>query len=309
MKNFKLPVASLAALAVLAIGGVWLYAQELPTANSGTPQMRQTDSVLPTATGTPTTMGIPLATPSTIVVNTPTSVTVTVAITPPPILNGVNLLGIGANGTQSTVLGVMHDDGMNGDQVAGDNIYSLRLPFNTNAAGSLQLSASAAFQGLLKRVLSPTILLYSYARQPPLPPDPGAAGMIALAGVDSDHDGVRDDVQRYIALTYPGSEKLQSALTQAARALLDKLQDSTNGMLAPIHNLQVLYAADCLDVSMSTPSAQLMANLQSTILNTRDRIAAYVAADNTKTFLTYRLPTSDTQRRARCLVDPTTLPN
>ncbi|MDX8380534.1 MAG: hypothetical protein R8M14_00305 [Ghiorsea sp.] len=34
-----------------------------------------------------------------------------------------------------------------------------------------------------------------------LPPDPGAAGRGTLAGIDSDNDGVRDDVQRWIALT------------------------------------------------------------------------------------------------------------
>jgi hypothetical protein len=41
----------------------------------------------------------------------------------------------------------------------------------------------------------------------PLPPDPGEAGKVTLAGIDSDNDGVRDDIQRYIALTYPNSEK------------------------------------------------------------------------------------------------------
>jgi hypothetical protein len=39
--------------------------------------------------------------------------------------------------------------------------------------------------------------------QGPLPPDPGPAGAIPLLGIDSDRDGIRDDVQRYIALTYP----------------------------------------------------------------------------------------------------------
>jgi len=38
--------------------------------------------------------------------------------------------------------------------------------------------------------------------QGPLPPDPGPAGAIPLLGIDSDRDGIRDDVQRYIALTY-----------------------------------------------------------------------------------------------------------
>jgi hypothetical protein len=37
-----------------------------------------------------------------------------------------------------------------------------------------------------------------------LPPDPGEAGKQTMLGIDSDGDGIRDDVQRYIYLTYPG---------------------------------------------------------------------------------------------------------
>ena len=52
-----------------------------------------------------------------------------------------------------------------------------------------------------------------------LPPDPGEAGKTTLEGIDSDKDGVRDDVQRYIAITYPKSAKTRAALTQAAKSL------------------------------------------------------------------------------------------
>jgi hypothetical protein len=50
-----------------------------------------------------------------------------------------------------------------------------------------------------------------------LPPDPGAAGKQTLEGVDSDRDGVRDDVQRYIALSYPTDPALRAALRQLAK--------------------------------------------------------------------------------------------
>jgi hypothetical protein len=50
-----------------------------------------------------------------------------------------------------------------------------------------------------------------------LPPDPGEAGKESLEGVDCDRDGVRDDIQRWIALTYPDSEKTRAALTVVAK--------------------------------------------------------------------------------------------
>lgn len=57
-----------------------------------------------------------------------------------------------------------------------------------------------------------------------LPPDPGPAGAIPLLGVDSDRDGVRDDIQRYIALTYPGSPDTVQALRVLAVTYQDMLK-------------------------------------------------------------------------------------
>jgi hypothetical protein len=83
--------------------------------------------------------------------------TVTASITPPPISNSVNLLRIGATGTQPIFLGVMHDDGQNGDPVSGDGIYTLQVPFDESTAGQVQLQVSAAFQGRLMRIVSTII--------------------------------------------------------------------------------------------------------------------------------------------------------
>lgn len=49
-----------------------------------------------------------------------------------------------------------------------------------------------------------------------LPPDPGEAGKVTLEGIDSDRDGVRDDVQRYIVLTVPESARHREALKSVA---------------------------------------------------------------------------------------------
>ena len=87
--------------------------------------------------------------------NTPTTLTVTVQITDPSLIAGsVNLLRLAPTGTQSTILGVMHDDGKNGDAVPADHIYTLQIPFTEPIPTTIQLQISAAFKGLLKRVTS-----------------------------------------------------------------------------------------------------------------------------------------------------------
>lgn len=50
-----------------------------------------------------------------------------------------------------------------------------------------------------------------------LPPDPGEAGKATLAGVDSNNNGVRDDVERWIAFGFFDRPQ-QLALLQAGRA-------------------------------------------------------------------------------------------
>ena len=49
-----------------------------------------------------------------------------------------------------------------------------------------------------------------------LPPDPGPAGDEAIEGIDTDQNGVRDDIDRWIGLNYRNSEKTRMALMHAA---------------------------------------------------------------------------------------------
>ena len=50
-----------------------------------------------------------------------------------------------------------------------------------------------------------------------LPPDPGEAGKLTIDGIDSDKDGVRDDVQRWIVQNWGHSERAVKGLTFIAQ--------------------------------------------------------------------------------------------
>ncbi len=60
-----------------------------------------------------------------------------------------------------------------------------------------------------------------------LPPDPGEAGKVTLAGIDSDHDGVRDDLQREIVFMYPGNDLIRRILRAEMKVTQEVLL--TNG--------------------------------------------------------------------------------
>lgn len=52
-----------------------------------------------------------------------------------------------------------------------------------------------------------------------LPPDPGPEGKKTLSGIDSDNDGVRDDVQIAIHERHPDDELAREALFQKSKSL------------------------------------------------------------------------------------------
>ncbi len=115
-------------------------------------------------------------TPTIIPANTLTSITVTAEITDPLLIpTSVNLLQINASGTQPTILGQLHDDGKNGDAVAGDHLYAIVLTL-TEPIGQSQLQVSAAFRGLLKRVVSSPVPITSLATPATFTVDPGSLG-------------------------------------------------------------------------------------------------------------------------------------
>ncbi|MFK7824117.1 MAG: hypothetical protein AB8G05_08170 [Oligoflexales bacterium] len=54
------------------------------------------------------------------------------------------------------------------------------------------------------------------AEQFKLPPDPGKKGKETLFGIDSDNDGLRDDIQRWIVFNYPEEPLIRKSLRQLA---------------------------------------------------------------------------------------------
>lgn len=127
------------------------------------------------------TIGATGATPTSINASTPTTITVTSVITDPTLITtGINLIRLNPGGA-STILGQLHDDGLNGDAVAGDKTFTLQVTLNEVNAGQVQLQVSAAFRGVLQRVLSNVMTVTVTAASLPtikaaVSPAPNAAG-------------------------------------------------------------------------------------------------------------------------------------
>ena len=142
-----------------------------------------------------------------------------------------------------------------------------------------------------------------------LPPDPGEAGKATLEGIDSDNDGVRDDVQRYIVLTYPDSEKTRAAVFQYARALQKFVLNANDKNASLIHDAEADAAQDCLVYIRGVRKArENFVGLRAQLLNTPERSRAYIRADQQLSGQVFAL-TPDTQLKSSCSFDPDAMGN
>ena len=144
-----------------------------------------------------------------------------------------------------------------------------------------------------------------------LPPDPGRAGKATLAGIDSDHDGVRDDVQRWIATTFPDSEKTRAAVTQMAKAMQSMLLSAEDEKSSRMNAIARNRAAFCISfvrdqlLGSASDAYDLKREIEAVYLNTAERTRAWLRADSHLGGM-YSVP-DDLSKG--CDFDPNALPN
>ena len=143
---------------------------------------------------------------------------------------------------------------------------------------------------------------------PGLPPDPGEAGMKTLDGVDSDHDGVRDDIQRWIAIKFKDSEKKRAALRQLAIAMQQELRSVDDRIQSQQDSIRTLKAVDCMSgiFEESNQGDQVLRELESLAYNTAERSQAAIKVDKNFDGQEYRSTPVD-QATSACNFDPTKL--
>jgi hypothetical protein len=109
----------------------------------------------------------------------------------------------------------------------------------------------------------------------------GEEGKKTLLGVDSDKDGVRDDVQIWIDKRYPSNSNpsTNSAMRQFAKYIQLELQFySDKEQVTPVHQKK-LETIFCL-MWVNDEGSRLTKEIEGQMLNTRERIKAYVKVDS-----------------------------
>ena len=110
--------------------------------------------------GSPGSIGETLLEPASTPVGVAAVVKVTATIMDPAVLpESIVLQRIDAAGRVTPVPGTLHDDGLNGDTVAGNRVFSMNLPVFETVPGPVTFRVSAQFSGGAMPVLSPPLVV------------------------------------------------------------------------------------------------------------------------------------------------------
>lgn len=143
----------------------------------------------------------------------------------------------------------------------------------------------------------------------PLPPDPGEAGKATLVGVDTDRDGLRDDVQIWIANAAPDSKKTRTALRQYAMYVQSYLAVSADPEKARVAIQEAAKGQLCLtSVASLMRAMQLRRALKAEMLDTKERTTAELAANATFSGQSIHVSAADAPG-AVCKFDPALMEN
>jgi hypothetical protein len=147
-----------------------------------------------------------------------------------------------------------------------------------------------------------------------VPPEPPPElNNATLAGFDVNVNGVRDDVDRYIATEYPTSARARSSLTQRAAALQQVLISPDYALSKRLLDaardcMMATFSASPSDADGARKSLGVGRALTERMVNTPARLTAYAAYNQTRSGTVTTL-TAVEEVSSRCLVNPSSLTN
>ncbi len=108
-----------------------------------------------------------------------------------------------------------------------------------------------------------------------LPPDPGDAGLVGLTGIDSNRDGIRDDVERFIEKELADSGQAREVARKLAVIDQEKLNNANNKEAVIALDEKNGQAVGCLYYQMENKAFQYTKKLKALTFNTEERIRAW----------------------------------
>ena len=158
---------------------------------------------------------------------------------------------------------------------AGQPMLSLPIAVSGLAPGQAIANFSVKFHNPNQLKFTPAFKVLSNSGH--LPPDPGGAGKATIAGVDSNRNEIRDDVEIYIVANFGNSQKRVAVLNQAAIAMQKGLTAQTEQQSMQAANL-TSRAMECLEYIAADDES--WKSVHAISVNTPERFAAWRAHES-----------------------------
>lgn len=135
-------------------------------------------------------------------------------------------------------------------------------------------------------------------------PDP-KKNNATIAGIDSDGDGIRDDIQIWINKEFQAQPKVQMAMRQIAMGRQLDLLSIENREQSILVSKNVLNNTSCLFFVIGLDTgAKLIREIESKLLNTKDRLYAEIKSNENFSGQAYELPRTAEEEKALCSFNP-----
>lgn len=122
-----------------------------------------------------------------------------------------------------------------------------------------------------------------------------------IAGVDSDGDGIRDDIQRWINEEFSAQPKTKMAVKQFAMGMQLDLTSATSKEQSLIAGRKMLSDLDCLIYTSGIDQAiKIERDLKSIFLNTKERHYAEIKSNANFSGQNSSLPVAEEDQKATC---------
>jgi hypothetical protein len=125
-----------------------------------------------------------------------------------------------------------------------------------------------------------------------------------VAGIDSDGDGIRDDIQRYINENFSSDPKIKMGARQYAKdqqMTLLSVNDKNASILATRKKLDSL---DCLGYVAKDQMTRISKKLEGQLYNTKDRLYARIKVSQNFNGQSFMLPETIEDEKALCDFNP-----
>lgn len=147
-----------------------------------------------------------------------------------------------------------------------------------------------------------------------LPPHPGGAGMATIEGVDANRDGIRDDIEIFIAENYGDSARAVFALREIARHQLQLIvQPGESPETALARRKPLRHAIACyvrtVDERLQFSRVDPFMNVITEITNTPERYRQFLAHERILAGQAMDAPDPRLSTAELCGYDPSLLPS